>query len=136
MTTYIPAALRQLVEKRAQRRCEYCLIRDEVSYWSHQIDHIFAEKHGGETIEYNLCYCCVICSRSKGSDLASLDPRTGEPEFLFHPRRNKWNEHFRLDGALIVPLTPQAHATVRLLRLNDKERVDERAELIALDLYP
>jgi HNH endonuclease len=102
----------------------------------HEIDHIYAEKHGGETLFINLCLCCWICNRHKGSDLTSLDPETGEITPLFHPRRDVWTEHFRLNGALIEGITPQGRVTVRLLQLNNPNRVRERQLLIAMGRYP
>lgn len=44
--SYIPAALRRLVEERASRRCEYCLLAENVSFYTHEIDHVIPEKHG------------------------------------------------------------------------------------------
>jgi len=35
--SYIPAALRRLVEERANRRCEYCLLPENVSFYVHEI---------------------------------------------------------------------------------------------------
>ena len=46
--TYIPNALRQAVVSRANQRCEYCLLPDLVTYYSHEVDHILAEKHEGK----------------------------------------------------------------------------------------
>ena len=134
--TYIFAELRRLVVERAQKRCEYCLIPEGDSYAIHEVDHIFAEKHGGETREDNLCLSCWICNRLKGSDLTSLDPLSGEITPLFHPRRDVWTTHFQLNGAIVVPLTPQARVTVRLLQLNRQHRINERQILIDLGEYP
>ena len=134
--TYIPETLRALVSNRAFGSCEYCLLNGEYSIKRHEVDLIYAEKHGGETLEANLCLSCVDCNRYKGTDLASLDPLRGEPVFLFHPRRDKWSEHFQLDGARIEPVTPEARASVKLLHINDIDRVWERAALLKLGRYP
>ena len=71
-TTYIPIALRRLVENRAQHRCEYCLIPAQIAFFTHEIDHIIAEKHGGKTDSENLAYTCWRRNRHKGSDLGSF----------------------------------------------------------------
>jgi len=134
--TRIPAALRRLVYDRAKGGCEYCLIHDDDAFMPHEIDHIFAEKHGGETAESNLCLSCAICNRNKGSDLASLDPETGEREFLYHPRRDAWEDHFVVQDNLIIGKTPKGRATAQLLKFNIPERVIEREGLIALRRYP
>ncbi len=83
--TYIPAALRNLVYERADGCCEYCLISETVTFAAHQIDHIIAEKHGGQTVEENLALSCALCNKYKGSDLTSIDPETGEIVRLFNP---------------------------------------------------
>ena len=116
--TYIPVALRRQVRDRANGCCEYCLIPEAVSFALHPIDHVIAEKHGGPTTAENLALCCTICNLHKGSDLASVDPLTGEIVLLFNPRRERWTDHFRLAEGRIEPLTPMGRVTVRLLQLN------------------
>jgi hypothetical protein len=112
--TYIPASLRCLVRERAQHRCEYCLIPESVSFSPHWIDHVVAEKHGGQTDAANLANSCVLCNQRKGSDLSSIDPQTGEIVRLFHPRCDRWTDHFRLSGGMIEPLTAIGRVTVAL----------------------
>src|SRR5690242_7785259 len=104
--TYIPDALRALVTKRANSCCEYCLIPQESKSYSFEVDHIVAEKHRGQTNEANLALACLDCNRHKGSDFASFDPVTDQVAMLYNPRKDQWNEHFALDGALIKALTP------------------------------
>jgi hypothetical protein len=129
---YVPVALRRLVRARAGERCEYCLIPEQLTLAPHWVDHIVAEKHGGQTEEGNLALSCVLCNQHKGSDLASIDPQTGQITPLFHPRREHWIEHFRLDGARIEPLTATGRVTVRLLQLNHPDRIEERELLLRL----
>jgi hypothetical protein len=132
--TYIPAAVRRLVRERSGDRCEYCLIPEAVTFAPHWIDHIVAEKHGGKSDADNLANSCVVCNQSKGSDLASIDPETGEIAALFHPRRDRWSDHFRLVGGRIEPLTAVGRVTVRLLQLNLPDRVEGRDQLVAAGL--
>lgn len=131
MSAYVSAALRQFVFERAHGLCEYCLIPSRTVLVPHEVDHIIALKHGGLTESDNLASSCTLCNKFKGSDLASLDPQTGDVVALFHPRRDKWPEHFRVTDGQIVPLTPIGRVTVRLLQLNSDERVEERTLLIA-----
>jgi 5-methylcytosine-specific restriction endonuclease McrA len=77
-STYIPSALRRLVCERAKGCCEYCLIFEVTAFVPHEIDHIIAEKHGGLTEAENLALSCTLCNKHKGSDIASIDPDTGE----------------------------------------------------------
>jgi hypothetical protein len=88
------------------------------------------------TYIHNLCYCCFDCNRHKGSDVGSYDTSTDLLTPFFNPRTQIWSEHFKLEGAVIVPLTPEGRVTVLLLQLNTDERIIRRAELIALGRYP
>jgi 5-methylcytosine-specific restriction endonuclease McrA len=124
--TYIPSALRNLVYERAEGLCEYCLIDEEISFAKHQIDHIIAEKHGGETVEKNLALACAICNKYKGSDLTSIDNETDEIAPLFNPRKQVWSEHFKLENGTFIGLTSNARATIRLLQINSLARIEER----------
>ncbi|NCC32267.1 MAG: HNH endonuclease [Chloroflexia bacterium] len=135
--TYIPEALRRLVAERADDRCEYCQMHEDDTFFTHEVDHIYAEKHDGPTVEWNLCLACAECNRNKGSDICSLDPETGNVVALFHPRRDRWADHFLLvDTGVIEPLTAHGRATARLLRMNRLDLVADRARLIALRSYP
>ncbi len=127
--TYIPAALRRLIEERANRLCEYCLLPADITFFPHEIDHVIAEKHGGETNADNLAFTCWRCNRHKGSDLGSFDPDTGAFSFLFNPRTQQWDEHFKFEELQIVGLTSEGRTTARLLQLNSDERLTERQRL-------
>ncbi len=96
----------------------------------HTIDHIIAEKHGGATAADNLALACTLCNSRKGCDLASIDDQTGLIEPLFHPRRDRWIDHFELVGARIEPRTAVGRVTTRLLHFNDADRVQERELLV------
>jgi HNH endonuclease len=128
MTTY--------VIDRANNRCEYCLFPQTASLFSLEIEHIIAEKHRGETIAENLALACPHCNRLKGSDIGSIDPDTDRLTPLFHPRLQQWTEHFRCEGAEIIPLTPEGRVTVILLQFNHPKRLEERQILIAIGQYP
>ena len=76
---------RDEVARRAGHTCEYCLIREEDSGFSHQIDHIISLKHGGSSAVDNLAYACGLGNRHKGADVASIDRHSGGIIRLFHP---------------------------------------------------
>lgn len=124
--TYISGSLRNLVYKRADGLCEYCLIPEEICFAKHQIDHVIAEKHGGLTVEDNLALSCTVCNKFKGSDISSIDGETDEIVPLFNPRKHIWSEHFSIENARFIGLTANARATIRLLQLNNLARVEER----------
>ena len=134
--TYIPADLRWAVFERAGGQCEYCLYPEAYTFLSFEIEHIVAEKHGGAATLYNLALACPYCNRHKGTDLGSLDPETGQLTPFFNPRTQNWTDHFRLEGATIVPLTPEGRVTVVILRLNHPDRIQERQRLIRAGEYP
>lgn len=133
---YVPAALRRLVRERASGRCEYCLAAEQLTYGSHWVDHVIAEKHGGQTAEENLALSCKLCNQRKGTDLSSIDPNTNELTPLFNPRRDAWADHFQWAGALVEARTAVGRVTLRLLQLNHPHRVAEREQLMKLRQPP
>lgn len=136
MSSYVGAELRRLIATRAGNRCEYCLIREEDTYFGCEVDHIISIKHGGSTEESNLSYACIVCNRHKGSDLGSIEGRTGQLVRFYNPRKDLWEEHFALEDAQINSLTDIGEVTVRIFGFNNYARVLERAELISLGRYP
>jgi hypothetical protein len=132
----ISAELRKLVIQRASGCCEYCLIHQDFSIYTHEVDHIIAVKHGGETTADNLALSCLSCNRHKGSDFATIDQVTKEIVPLFNPRRQVWDEHFYVEGARIEGKTQIGQGTARLLQFNINNRVLERQVLMSQGLYP
>jgi hypothetical protein len=133
---YIPEALRRQFIEQAGGRCEYCRIHQQDSLYTHEVDHIIPVKHRGATHEENLCLACLECNRHKGSDFGSFDPETGQITPLFNPRQQVWDDHFRLEGARIIPLSPEGRVTVFVLKLNDEIRVRARRALLQAGRYP
>jgi HNH endonuclease len=134
--TYVPADLGRLTIERAGGCCKYCLLHQDDSDFSFHIEHIIAVSHGGKTDAPNLAFSCARCNLLKGSNIAAADPDSGDPTFLFHPRRHQWSDHFRLGGTIIEPLTPEGRASVLILRLNEAERLEQREILILLGRFP
>jgi hypothetical protein len=132
----ISEELRSQVARRAHHRCEYCLIHEDDIAFRPQVDHIVSRKHGGLSAIDNLAYACVLCNRSKGSDVAAIHERSGKIITLFHPRHDLWTDHFELDGHMIRALSDAGAATAGLLRFNAPERLAERSFLQALGSYP
>src|SRR5947208_2328648 len=130
----VSAALRAEVRSRARLRCEYCLALESLTLVGHEVDHIIALKHGGDTVAENLALFCMLCNKHKGTDLASIDRETGDMQRLFHPRRDQWRAHFELRGGEIVARTAAGRVTVRLLHLNRPERIREREMMIQAGL--
>lgn len=122
----LDAALRQVVRLQADGRCEYCRISERLTLAEHEIDHVIAVKHGGKTVAANLALCCTICNRFKGSDIASIDPESGQITPLFRPRNDRWDDHFQVRDGEVLGLTATGRVTVQLLRMNRPARIRER----------
>jgi hypothetical protein len=96
-----------------------------------EIDHIIPQQHRGKTTPGNLALVCFPCNHHKGPNLAGIDPATGKKSWLYHPRRHKWDKHFRWDGPWLVGRTGVGRATIATLQINAPLRVRLRSELIA-----
>jgi hypothetical protein len=134
--TRVTGELRRQIISRAGNCCEYCLLSQADHVFPFHVEHIIAEKHRGKTSAENLCLSCPACNAHKGSDLSSVDEQTDEIVLLFNPRKHQWSDDFRLNDAIIEPLTPVGRVTVLLLHFNDSGRVEERALLIEAGRYP
>jgi hypothetical protein len=113
-------------------------VHEDDSHFGFEVDHIVSEKHGGSTREDNLAYACLFCNRSKGSNIASFSPETGTLTRLFHPRRDRWADHFRLgeDGYTIEPITDIGQVTEHVFGFNRRDRLMERQALMVTGRYP
>ena len=89
---------------------------------------------GGETDKDNLALSCMRCNRFKGPNVGSFDPESGNLVPLFNPRKQIWTDHFKIENAFIIPLTAEARVTVKILRLNDEDRVAERKCMVEAGL--
>ena len=136
MSRYISEKYRKIVAERAKHCCEYCLISQEDSFFTFEVDHIISLKHGGSSNPENLAYSCLFCNRSKGSDIGSvLLPQMAFLR-LYNPRLDDWSAHFQLVGPNINPLTQIGEVSVKILELNHVNRLIERQILIDIGRYP
>ena len=132
----IPRALADEVILRARGRCEYCHLSQLGQEATFHIDHVTPRAADGPTTSENLALACVSCSLRKWAKQTAVDPHTGEEVPLFHPRTDVWAEHFRWDGAILVPLTPTGRATAASLDMNRPIIVAIRLEEIARRRHP
>jgi len=128
------AATRRLVRVRAGSRCEYCRIHEDDEPFAFHLEHIVPKKHDGNNGPSNLAWSCQSCNLGKSSNLSGRV--RGEVVSLFHPRRQRWNRHFRWRGARLVGKTNCGRATIRVLNINAADRVHLRQILIALGEFP
>lgn len=130
------AALQQAVRDRARHRCEYCRFPAGFAELPFHQDHVIAQQHGGETTFGNLAFACCHCNRFKGPNLSSVDPVSTQVVSLFHPRRDKWEDHFAWNGPMLVGKTASGRATIWALRLNRSDAVAVRRLLMQEGVYP
>jgi hypothetical protein len=49
---------------------------------------------------------------------------------LFHPRNDRWSDHFVFHGPRIEGISMTGRATVRVLAMNDARRVEVRLAIL------
>lgn len=132
----IATRLRRLVVARADNRCEYCCLAQEGQEAAFHIDHIVPRSRRGATTANNLALACVSCSLRKEARRSAIDPSTGRRVALFHPRGQRWSDHFAWQGATVVGLTPTGRATVVALRMNRPLILAIRSEEVKHGRHP
>ena len=128
------AATTQLVRHRADNRCEYCRLFQSFSDLRFHVEHIVARQHGGPDDPDNLALACPECNLHKGPNLTGIDPATNQVTPLFHPRREKWEDHFALVEGRIIGKTPTGRTTAWLLTMNVGDNLRIRQRLARLGL--
>lgn len=136
--TNLSESLRQRVRQRAENRCEYCLShQDYVMGWL-QIDHIQPVIKEGSNSEDNLCLACELCNQYKWTQTEGIDPQTGKQISLFHPRQQKWTDHFAWneEGTWILGITACGRTTVEALKLNNPLAIKVRQNWVRAGWHP
>ena len=130
--------LRQAVAQRAGNRCEYCRCPADFSSDDYAVEHILPRSRSGGDDPANLAWSCQGCNSRKFTATQASDPVTGSVVPLFHPRQDRWSDHFAWseDATLLMGLTPKGRATVQRLQLNRPNVVNLRRGLAALGQHP
>ena len=138
MAIYLSVSLRQRLVDADDHRCAYCRTAQSHSGSPMGVDHILARSKGGDTTFENLCFACYRCNLFKGSRGEAIDPLSGEAVLIFHPRCDRWSEHFAWDeaGLNILGMTPVGRATVTALNMNNAVIVDARRNWVRLGWRP
>lgn len=124
MNSYV----RQAVRDRANNQCEYCGLKQEDSLLAAlHVEHIIPKKHGGTDELDNLALACIDCNLHKGSNLSGIDPITGLTVNLFHPRLQKWSDHFAWRGIVIIGTSEVGRTTIRVLDMNSEDQLSLRS---------
>ena len=86
------------VALRAGHRCEYCRAPEVVFNFPFEVEHIIPVSRGGLDTEFNWALACRSCNLRKATHLSGIDPENRAIVRLFHPREDRWEEHFQLDS--------------------------------------
>ena len=129
------APLKVEVRQRAGARCEYCQFPEAFAELRFQLDHIIPQQHGGPTASANLAWSCLRCNKYKGPNLSGIDPATGQMVRLFHPRLDRWAEHFAWEATKLLGITPVGRTTVAVLQINRTDAVLVREALMEEGIY-
>ena len=135
---HVTAQQKSIVVERARGCCEYCRSQVRFATQSFSIEHIVPRSRDGKTTLDNLALACQGCNNHKYTKMEGHDPVTGDIVLLYHPRRQRWRDHFAWneDFTLIIGLTPTGRATVETLRLNREGLVNLRRVLYAMGEHP
>jgi 5-methylcytosine-specific restriction endonuclease McrA len=116
------------VRERAGNRCEYCRLEQiDSPLAALHIEHIIPKIHGGTDDLENLALACVDCNLHKGPNLTGIDPQNRRITPLFHPRKDKWEEHFKWHGIYVMGKTAMGRTTIRVLHMNSEEQLSLRS---------
>lgn len=126
------------VVERAKGCCEYCRSQVRFAMQSFSVEHIVPRSRGGKTEFENLALACQGCNNHKYTKTKGRDPVNGEIVPLYHPRLQRWREHFAWneDCVLIIGLTPVGRATVGALCLNRDGLINLRRVLYITGMHP
>lgn len=129
---------REIIRRRAQNLCEYCLSQMSLTGQDFTIDHIIPESEGGTNNLDNLCLCCFWCNSFKKAQTNQNDSLTNKRVRLFNPRLDLWSNNFRwsLTKTRIIGRTDIGRATVTALRLNRETLVLARRIWARHGLHP
>ena len=134
----VPQPLRRRLVAEWRGQCAYCHSLTAVTGARLVVDHIIPEAAGGQTVWENLCVACHSCNEFKGALVEAEDPATGSRVRLFHPRRDRWNEHFRWsgDGRALIGLTAIGRATTAALNMNHPTITEARRRWMRVGWHP
>ena len=134
----VPRSLRDRLVAQAGRRCSYCRSSEQITGIELELDHVLPEALGGTSDEANLIPSCGPCNDHEQARVMAEDPLTGQTVELFHPRWQRWTDHFAWEegGLRIQGLTPSGRATEHALQLNRPAVVAARRFWIAAGWHP
>jgi len=85
---------RERVERRANRKCEYCRAPQPVTGVRYHLDRIIPESLGGTDDLDNVALACPMCNCYKSNHILGIDHQGSDDGQLFHPRTDRLEEDF------------------------------------------
>lgn len=126
------------VANRAGFRCEYCHAPEQVFNFAFEVEHIEPRSLGGTDSLGNLALACESCNLFKSDATTGWDAVEGRQVSLFHPRQERWKEHFAFDSeaATLQGVTATGRVTIGRLKMNSSFQIRARRRWMELRLYP
>lgn len=105
---------------------------------SFSVEHILPRARGGSSELENLALSCQGCNSHKFTKTEGFDPLTKQTAPLFHPREQRWRDHFTWneDYTIVLGVTSTGRATVDELYLNRSGLLNLRRVLFASGEHP
>ena len=93
---------------------------------------------GGDFSLDNLAFACSGCNGAKYNKIEGIDPLTGVRVPLYHPRRDKWGDHFSWDetGTMMIGTSAIGRLTIKMLKLNRQSVINLREVLVGVGKHP
>ena len=76
-----------------------------------------------------------MCNQNKGTDLGTYLPDYKRLVRLFNPRKDSWNSNFEVHNGVFIGKTNIGLATIKVLDLNNIDRIILRQTLIEAERY-
>lgn len=126
------------VYERAKGCCEYCQILMTYVPDPYVLEHIIPLSKGGSDELGNLALSCHGCNNTKYNKTEGIDAITGKSTPLYHPRNDKWEEHFKWneDFTKMIGISPTGRITVEILKMNREELLNLRNLLALVGEHP
>jgi HNH endonuclease len=131
-------SVREKVEARANKLCEYRLSPLEFSPDPFSIEHILPLSTGGTNDSENLALSCQGCNGSKSVKIEAFDLVSQTIARFCNPCTDSWDEHFvwNEDFTEMIGLTAKGRVTIKILQLNRQRVVNLRRLLILAGEHP
>jgi len=126
------------IAQRANHRCEYCQAPELIFNFPFEVEHIIPLSRQGKNDEANLALACRSCNLRKATRISGIVPDSNTEVSFFHPRQDKWSEHFQVDtqSGKIMGITFPGKVTIEYLEMNSTFQVAARQLWIRLGLFP